>query len=73
MQMRLVLCMVFCLLAAEGVKGSEGRTWEFREGGWIEIATPAPTAPVLPDPQLDQAEQLLGQHDYQTAKKILVE
>jgi outer membrane assembly lipoprotein YfiO len=39
----------------------------------MTIATPsATTAPVVADPVLDQAEQLLAQHDFSTAKKILV-
>lgn len=54
--------------------GARDHTWEFREGRWMAIATPNPTtAPVVPDPVLDQAEQLLSQHDFPTAKKILIE
>ncbi len=72
--MRWFLCAVFCLVLTEGAKGDADRTWEFREGRWLEMASPPPsTMPVAPDPQLDQAEQLLSQHDYETAKKILVE
>ncbi len=40
----------------------------------MTIATPSTTtAPVVADPALDQAEQLLAQHDFSTAKKILVD
>jgi len=54
--------------------GAEDQTWEFREGRWLEMAPPAPTtAPVVAEPQLDRAEQLLTQSDYKTAKKILIE
>jgi outer membrane assembly lipoprotein YfiO len=73
MGMRLVVCAAFCLLLADRAMGGEGRTWEFRDGSWMEIATPvSTTAPVAPDPELEHAEQLLTQHDYKTAKKILV-
>jgi len=50
---------------------SNAQTWEFRAGRWLETPQPAP-AQGLDAPMLDQAEQLLVQHNPKPAKKLLI-
>jgi outer membrane assembly lipoprotein YfiO len=64
-------CIALCLPLAGIARGADNQTWEYREGRWIEIPRPM-VAQVVDDPVIDQAEQLLVQHDHHTAKKILL-
>ena len=65
------LCMMGLALSAGAVRGAENHTWELHEGRWLEATRPT-TGPQVPEPMLDQAEQLLQQQDPKAAKKVLL-
>jgi outer membrane assembly lipoprotein YfiO len=67
----LILCALALFLLANAARGAENQTWELREGRWLEATRPA-TEPAVPEPMLDQAEELLRQQDPKTAKKVLL-
>jgi tetratricopeptide (TPR) repeat protein len=71
MYKRLFLCILACVIRNGLARAADNQTWEFRAGRWME-APRATTAPTVDEPMLDQAEQLLIQHDPKAAKKILV-
>jgi outer membrane assembly lipoprotein YfiO len=63
-----VLAFVF---SSQLARAAGDETWEFRSGRWLEAPRPS-TMPIKDEPMLDQAEQLLIQHDPKSAKKILL-
>ena len=67
---RLSLCILACMMFNR-LAAADTQTWEFRAGRWMKAPDPT-TAPAVDEPMLDQAEQLLVQHDPKTAKKILL-
>jgi outer membrane protein assembly factor BamD (BamD/ComL family) len=71
MYKRLFLCILAFLTCNSLLRAADNQTWEFRAGRWMEAPRPT-TAPTVDEPMLDQAEQLLIQHDPKAAKKILV-
>jgi outer membrane assembly lipoprotein YfiO len=60
------------VVSATVARGGSTQTFEFRDGRWLEMPSTAP-APVVDEPALDQAEQLLAQKEPAAAKKILLE
>jgi outer membrane assembly lipoprotein YfiO len=48
------------------------QTWEFQNGEWIDVHPENPRKTPADEPQLDEAEQLLFQGQFQPAKKILL-
>jgi outer membrane protein assembly factor BamD (BamD/ComL family) len=71
MYKRLLFCILACLISFRAACAADNQTWEFRAGQWMEAPKPT-TAPTVDEPMLDQAEQLLIQHDAKAAKKILI-
>lgn len=68
---RLLIC-ILAGLAWNPIARAADETWEFRAGRWTQ--EPRPTSqPTKDEPMLDQAEQLLVQHDPKSAKKILLQ
>jgi outer membrane protein assembly factor BamD (BamD/ComL family) len=59
------------LLSAQEVHLSGTRSWELRDGQWVDVPRPSAAQPV-DEPELDRAERLMTQGDYHNAKKTLL-
>jgi tetratricopeptide (TPR) repeat protein len=68
---RLFFYALACVMCNGVTRAEDNQTWEFRSGRWLEAARPT-TIPTVDEPMLDQAEQLLVQHDPKAAKRILL-
>jgi outer membrane protein assembly factor BamD (BamD/ComL family) len=67
-----VSVVIGCPLLTSLALGQDTRTWAFSDGHWTDVPRTPTTEPVVDEPAIDEAEQLLFHGDYHTAKKILL-